>query len=556
MNGDFVGRNSSGVATSAQNLGTNALPWGVGYMNSLVLDGSAVDTSLLTAPKNRIVSGKKRSASNQPQFIDPNGAANSFVLEGASTNLVLDIDGSTVQVTTDITKSSLTVGPSSSATCLINDTTAADQESTKIWGEDGGFSEKDIIVDAMGAEFQAFIGQWVIIKIVGVSTEYAMVFVKSAILLTNAYRGFFTDSSSAPINRTAFFNNDTITVMSTGWVFVENNGTTVDVSYTNPIRSFTAPTGPATGDYWYDLANKTWKRYDGASWQIINRTLIGVVGIDSANCVCARSFDFFAKHEDTNTVEMEILSTSIVQIKNQNARISVYGNNINFGFNHENWNITTDLAGSADMYNAAEQASTTYYAYLKDTGETVISDISPHFRPDLLGLYHPHNPWRMVGRFSNSSGSDIDRLSDEVVINSAFHGYGTNGQGSSNTAINRIATTLDYDGMDIEYTDSVSNGGLLEIRRKGKYVLGHTIRYDSAQNAGMSKNSSQLTTAIQSITASDIIFATVTASSTGSASYAGSYNFLPGDKIRLHGSGAATHAAYSHTTLTRVGDNA
>jgi hypothetical protein len=82
LNGDLVGRSSAGVATSGQNLGTNAVPWGSAYITSLILGGSAVDTSLLTAPKNRIVSGRTRSASNQPQFITPNGAAASFTLKG------------------------------------------------------------------------------------------------------------------------------------------------------------------------------------------------------------------------------------------------------------------------------------------------------------------------------------------------------------------------------------------------------------------------------------------------------------------------------------------
>ena len=413
MNGDFVGRNSSGVATSLQNLGTNAIPWGSAYINSLILDGSAVDTSLLTAPKNRIVSGKVRTTSNQPQFLLPNGAAASFTLEAATTNLVLDIDGVASTVSTDIVKSSLTVGPSTTHTALVDDTDAADQESTKTWGEYGAEKET-ITVDTMGAEFQNFIGQWQIVQIAGTATEYALVYVKSATELTNAYRGFFTNSSSVPVNRVGFTNNDTITVLSTGWVFMENDSATVDVSYKTPIRSFTAPSSPAAGDYWYDLANETWKRYDGASFQIINRILIGVVGIDSSNCVCARSFDTFAKYEETNNIEVEIQTTEIVQFKNQNSKINVYGNEFEYGFNHESWNMTTDLASSADMYNATEQASTTYYLYLSDAGETIISDISPHFRPDLKGWYHPHNTWRLAGKAHNDGSSDITLVIDSL----------------------------------------------------------------------------------------------------------------------------------------------
>ena len=539
MNGDFVGRNTSGVATLGQNLGTNAIPWGVGYMNSLVLNGSAVDTSLLTAPKNRIVSGKTRAASNQPQFIDPNGAAASFILEATATDLVLDIDGAAVQVAADITKSALTVGPSTTATCLVNDVNAADDEYTKTSGEYGAQNET-LSVDNMGAEFQAYIGQWVIVQIAGVATEYALAFVKSATELTNVYRGFLYDSSAAPVNRTAFTNNDVITVLSTGWVFIENDGATVDVSYTNPIKSFVAPSGPATGDYWYDLANETWKRYDGASWQIINRTLVGVVGIDSANCVCARSFDFYQKYEDTNNIELEILSTSVVQIKNDNAKINVYGSELHFGFNHESWNITTDLAGSADMYQATEQASTYYYFYLKDTGETVISDISPYYRPDLLGSYHPHNPWRMVGRCFNDSGSDIVRASDIISFNSFIRFHTGNGFGAVNTKIRRFTTVLTHDGADISYTDTANDGTEVTIENTGFYAIGYNDKNSGVAGLnrfGISLNSSQLTTSIDSINTSDRLSMTDTEAASNilnSTAHVPVRKYNKGDVIRCH----------------------
>jgi hypothetical protein len=417
--GSFVGRDANGIPTSLQSLGSVAIPWGSAYITNLILNGSAVDVSLLAAPQNRIVSGATRSSSNQPQFLTPNGAAASFTIDGLTTNLVLDVNGVVVTASTDITKSGLTVGPSTTATCLVADGDAADQESTKLWGESGGerktVSRLDSIipVDTMGAEMQAFIGQMCVIKIAGVATEYALAFIESATVLSRVKRGYFTDSSGAPVNRTGFTNNDVITVLSTGWVFLENDGASTDVSYVEPVYAFTSPTSPSTADYWYDMSNETWKRYDGASWQIINRTLIGVVGIDSANCVCARSFDFFQKFEETNTTKFEIDTTEIAKILNEYSVVNVYGTEIQFKTTLQNWNITTDLAASADMYNATEQASTVYYLYLKDTGEPVISDISPYHRDDLLGDYHPHNPWRMIGMVYNDGSSNITVIWDE-----------------------------------------------------------------------------------------------------------------------------------------------
>jgi len=405
LNGDFVGRNASGVATLGQNLGTNAFSWANGYFTNIILDGSAIDSSQLTSPVNRIVSGQVRSTSNQPQFLVPDGAAASFDLEGASTNLVLDINGSVVTVSTDITKSSLTTAPAANNTALIDDTDAADQAETRLWGESN--ASRVITLDAMGSSFSAKVGEWVAVKIAGVSDEYVFGFLESATELTKCYRGYFTDSSNNPVNRSAFFDNDTVTIMSLGWVFVENNGTTVDVTYNNPVWAADAPTSPVTGDYWYDIPNGLWKRYDGASFQIINRTIVGMVVIDDTNCVAARSFDFYQKFSEENTIEIEINSTEIIKAKNQDSVVSVMGERFDFQKTLPSWNITTDLAAAVDMYDATEQASTDYYLYLKDTGDIVISDISPYKRGDLAGYYHPHNPWRCIGICFNDSGSDI-----------------------------------------------------------------------------------------------------------------------------------------------------
>ena len=473
LKGDFVGRDSSGAAILGQNLGRNSIPWGVAYINSLILNGSSVDASLLAAPSNRVISGKTRSASNQPQFILPNGAAASFILEATAISLVLDVNGTVTTFSSDITKSSLTVGPSISATCLVDDLDATGSEETRVWGErfktrlNPGLHKQTIDVDTMGAEFQAEIGQWKIIEITGAETEYALVFVKSATELTNAYRGFFTDSTSSPVNRTKITNNNTITVLSTGWVFAENNGSVVDVTYTTPIRSFTAPSGPATGDYWYNFAINSWLRYDGATFQIINSTLVGIVGIDSSNCVCARSFDFFAKYENTNTIELDRLSDEVIENRNQNSIASVNGKIFDLGFNHETWNITTDLASSTDMYNGTEQSQTMYYLYLKDTGEAVISDISPYHRPDLLGFYHPHNPWRCVGEVRNDGIANF-AVRDNYYLHQKYN--------PNKNHVNRYSAKIGNNGTaTIIGQSSPNNPAIASVNRSSAGIIDYTF---------------------------------------------------------------------------------
>lgn len=497
------------------------------------------ENKINSVPLNRIISGKTRSTSNQPQFLTPNGAAASFTVDGNTTNLVIEIDGKRRVISTDITKSGLTVGPSVTPTCLVNDADAADQESTKTWGEYE--QEKEVInVDSMGAEMSSFVGEYKWIKIAGVSTEYALGLIKSSTEITDIYRGYGTDSSGNPVNRTAFTDNDIITVLSTGWVFVDKDQATIDVFYSTPVESNREPTSPSSGDYWKDLSVDKWKKYNGSSWDDAEQSLIGVVGIDSVNCVVARSFDFDFNVSPLNTVELNIQSISVVELKNKNSKISIFGNILSFGLVKSYWDITNSLATSVDMYNSTEQSSTVYYLYISDTGEFLISDISPYYRSDFGGiLIHPHNSWVNVGRFQNDSSSDIVRVSDRINFNSKVHLTGFTGFGGTNTKIARLTVNVNYDGMDIIYTDSVADASLFEVQEKGKYSFSLSSNTNGGSNThnGLSLNSNQLTTNIDFVTPSDILNRSHEASGGYANGISITKDFNKGDKVRIHTSG-------------------
>lgn len=478
MGGAWVGRNTSGVPTSGQSLGTNSLPWGSAYINSLILNGSAVDTSLLSAPKNRVVSGAMRSTSDQPAFIDPAGSGGgaSFVVTAATTNLVLDINGTTVTLTTNITKSGLTTAPSTNNTCLVNDTSAADQESTRTWGEYNAEKEH-ITIDTIGTEISSLNGTFQAFKINdGTNDEYFLAYVDTTNnKLTHIMRGFFYDSSLNPIKRIKFADNDVITLMKLAWIFADDDATTIDVTYRNPVWATVAPGSPQTGDYWYDTANEIWKRYTGSSFDQIDRTFIGWAVINTADCIAARSFDFYAKYEPQNTLELDISTTEIAITKNLNAAVSVAGKKLYFGHYRTDWNITTDLAGSADLYSAAEAASTIYYLYLDSDGKNIISDISPYWRPDFYGWYHPHNPWRCVGEVFNNASSNITMIDEskynlvmprKVAVIRDEKTSGTNGGAFTSGAWR--TRTLNTTSGDVEFLTLSSNQFVL---MPGKYKI-------------------------------------------------------------------------------------
>ncbi len=540
MNGDFVGRNSSGVATSGQNLGTTALPWGTVRANAIVVNGQSLDPDLAGSPQNVITSGAVRSTSNQPGFLDPNGAALSIVIDATPTSLVFDVNGTSVTASSDVTISSLTAAPSSNNTCLVDDATAADQADTRLWGEP--WHRKTITVDTMGSEISGLIGKFAAFMLDNATTtEYFIAYVASATELKWARRGYFYDSSINPKNRIVFSNNDTITLLKWGHVFLEDNGTTADVSYTVPAYSFDQPSSPVTGDYWYDLGNLTWRRYDGASFAIIDRTYLGSFVNTTTACVGARCEPFYGRYSRLNSMEVD-LSTTAIAVGGQFGKVNVAGNDYDFGLTQANWNMTTDLAGSTDMYDATEQASRFYYFYIKDTGDRVISDIEPYFRRELNGTwYHPHNPWRCVGIGYNNASSNLTVVESWGRVQAkTVRLSNPNGHGGTNNKIRRWSTEVENTSASLFYQEESSNVAMTLTVKEPCLVSCYYQDYSSSGGRlGISRNSNQLTTSLASITNEHWI-ASFVAGAVGNNEFGCAFNqwALIGDVYRAHGDGS------------------
>ena len=401
------GRNSAGTVTAAQNLGSPTFPWGVLFANSLTIGGKSIDVSLVVSDKNRIQSGQVRSTSDQADFIRVDGATNEATIEAASTDLLYVVNDLAVTLSADILLTSLTVA-SSGATeeCLINDVTLTDQEETKFLG-----GEDDTIpVDTMGTSITAKVGQVVCLQ---KGSELMLAFVKSITELTNVKRGYFFDSSGDPIVRETLADDDVLTLMSLGYVFLDKNAVDFDVSYLNPIYSFDTPGSPASGQYWFDLTNKQWKRFDGAIFVTINRTLIGLVVIDTANAIGSRSLDFDLAYSDLNSLSYEEFSDTTITSKDIDNSISVNANTLKTRENRIIFDITTDLASGV-----SEAADTRFYAYISQDGQRRIDTERPYaLNPFLKGYYHPYQSWRCVASFNNDSSSDVDSVID---INELF----------------------------------------------------------------------------------------------------------------------------------------
>ena len=396
--GAVVGRNpSTGVVASGQDIGSAVTPWGALYATSLVIGGSTVDLGSLTGAANAILSGQIASTSIRPDFLRAAGSAATVTVEGATTSLVLNIDGTSTTIAADLAETSLTVAPSSNNTALVDDTALTGQESSKWQGEDGTI----ITIDTVGTEISNRVGQYAVFK---TSTEYLLAYIESATELSNVYRGYFLNSSGVPLERVALSNNDTLTIMSGGWVFVEDDSLTVDVTYTSPIYSVTEPSSPATGDYWFDLVAGKWKRYGGSAFAEVNRIPIGIAVVDETNCIASRSFDLNKVFNSDNPVATKYISTTVISAVEFDFDISVYGTSVNTRHTEIEWDIATDLESGV-----SEGASTTYFAYITETGKPVLSDKKPYdLRGSLKGWYHPYNSWRAIGYIFNDGSSDFE----------------------------------------------------------------------------------------------------------------------------------------------------
>ena len=400
--GDSIPRNTSTGAPedNVHKLGRPAFRWKEAHVTDLFLGGSLFDPNALGADtKFAINKGATRTDSGQPDFLRADGTGASAKILAAATDFQITANNTSVTLTADVAITSLTVAPSANNTALVDDSALAGGDETKFTGEDVG---DPITIDTVGSEITDRIGEFICLKTP--TGEFMFAFVEDATTLSRCFRGFFFDDNGDPVVRGVLSNNDTLTIMSLGWVFLDKNGTTVDVSYTSPIYSGVEPSSPVTDDYWFDLKNRLWKRFDGSVFVSVDRMLIGLLVIDATNAVAGRSFDFTKSYDDFADLEIELQSNTEVKTKKGYSRISVYGQTQELYAGEFLWDITADLETGV-----SETADTYFYIYLTEEGIPKISDERPFNRlSELKAFYHPYHSWRNIGRVFNDGGSNFD----------------------------------------------------------------------------------------------------------------------------------------------------
>lgn len=361
-------------------------------------DVSTLLSAGISIPPNRASSGRVGPASNQAMALVPDNTTSRIItLNAATTNLVYYIAGTRYVATVNATLAGLTAAPAANNTCLVNDASLTGTAATKTQGENG----TTITVDAMGSSITALVGKFAAFSIVHAGvTEYFIGYVNSATSITKAFRGYFFDNAGAPFSRVPTSDNDVITLMQMTYIFVKTDGT-LDFTYDTPVFAFTQPGAPAPGDFWFDFTTMLWKKYNGLAFVASNSTLIGACIQDSTKTVAARTYEYYAPANALDTIQLELASTTLIRGNGIGQRVSVLGSGIDFGTSLASWASVGQFAPGAAL-----AASTTYYIYVTDKGQQLLDVVAPYDRTqDLLGFYHPSNPWRAVGSFTTDAGS-------------------------------------------------------------------------------------------------------------------------------------------------------
>lgn len=349
-------------------------------------------------PANRITTGRKRTTPSAfPIYLQPSVTVTSVTLKAdASTNLfTYFIAGTQYTLSADVTLAGLSTAPSSNNTATLSANITTTQSEIP--------SNVSITIGSVGTEISNLVGKYAAFKLAGSTTEYFIARVATATTLSDCRRGFFFDSADAPIPRTAAVTTNVVTLMKLSYIFVSTTGT-LDVCYNQPFYLYDTPTGASTGDFWFDLGNSIWKKFNGSSWAASNSTLIGLCIQDTTKTVAARSFDLYKPFSSLNTVSGYKDTANIVLSNAVGQSISVNGASFTKDFARWSWDMSTDLdSGVTDSNNVK------YYLYVTSTGDTVISNVPPYDRrTDLLGFYHPYQMWRCVCEISNDGSAAFD----------------------------------------------------------------------------------------------------------------------------------------------------
>lgn len=475
--GDQVPRNTSGSPEASQgSLGTSDLPWLSLYLSGqVIIDGSVIDFSNLTGESHQIISGQALT-SGYPDFLTFVAASTTGRISGATTSLVLTINNTSVTVSSNIDVTGLTTAASANNTCLVNDSTLAGAESTRMLGEDGN----SLTIGTIGSSISALNGT---IQAFKKGTEYFFAYVDT----TNNKLWPFK-RGIAQTDRATLTNGDTITLMQGNYIFLDADGVSTYKTTIYPSFANTQPTSPASNQWNFNTTSKRWERYSG-SWSNMTAHWLGTVICDSSAAVAADANDFNVAW--SRNLEGSLLLVDSDTIRVNLKRVNVAGRE----FYASDYGQTIKLSVSGDRESGiSESANTDYYIYLDNNLKPRFSTIAPRYKDFRLGLYHPKQYWRYLGYCHNDNSSNLVSVTFDGTTRTnitTVNPYPTGYRGSAppvyaSTSTFTVAYIRERDASDLynitkatSTTVDMGTTGLNGIARSTSNLTG-TIAYTNA----------------------------------------------------------------------------
>ena len=198
--------------------------------------------------------------------------------------------------------------------------------------------------------------------------------------------------------------------------------------------------------------------------------------------------------------------------------------------------VTADVATQAEL-DARVSAATTA-AQGVGTGDT----------PQFAGLTSTED-------ISMTEGKRVTFAASKKHVNGAA--TGGNMYGTTNTKIPRFTATITTTGSGITYADSATLGASFTIATAGLYYVTYGAVFTGGAWHGISLNSTQLTSTINTITAADRIVVTTCSAVNVVDSVSVVQRFAVNDVLRPHTSGVntttATGAGGTYFIIERIG---
>ena len=402
LNGVFAPRNNQGIVSGGQDLGALSAFWENLYIRRIITENGAIDFSQLQAIASGIISGPQRALSTFPDFARFEGRT--ATIDGSATSVVVSINGQVRTITNEVSSTQLSLG-STNDTVQVN--------STRYNGLDpyAGEDSSEIPLDNFGGLSAQKIGQATGYRTPQGTIGFGHLTSNSLIDCNNAY---FFNGSGLPIYRggsntgddlsQGISNNDNILLLSTGWIFYDIGGV-LDITYRQPIYSFSQPNNPQEGDYWFNLGTKRWNRRDAAQFTVVDRNPMAIAVSDETGIVGIRPFDFVRTYLGENNLQLELDGTDAIQTTKPCGVVSIAGETI------------TDLSrqriaqGANNAPNVTITQGSVYEVYRASNGRFFLDPTKALNIPEKAGRYHPFHNWRSLGLVSTASDStDFDSV--------------------------------------------------------------------------------------------------------------------------------------------------